>query len=94
MPPCPSESGELSADSRGKAPLAQQIGEVCTAIAASTHHRILTVVGGLSYTPQINKLKHGVDILIATPGRLVGQAEFVELLHMSLFSVSVRHGCR
>ena len=25
---------------------------------------------------------------------LVGQAEFVELLHMSLFSVSVRHGCR
>ena len=26
--------------------LAQQIGEVCTAIAVSTHHRILTVVGG------------------------------------------------
>ena len=25
---------------------------------------------------------------------LVGQAEFVELLHLSLFSVSVRHGCR
>lgn len=55
--------------------LAQQIGEVCTAIAASTHHRILTVVGGLSYTPQINKLKHGVDILIATPGRLVDLME-------------------
>ena len=55
--------------------LAQQIGEVCTAIAASTHHLILTVVGGLSYTPQINKLKHGVDILIATPGRLVDLME-------------------
>ena len=55
--------------------LAQQLGEVCTAIAASTHHRILTVVGGLSYTPQINKLKHGVDILIATPGRLVDLME-------------------
>ena len=55
--------------------LAQQIGEVCTAIAASTHHRILTVAGGLSYTPQINKLKHGVDILIATPGRLVDLME-------------------
>ncbi|MDY3982226.1 MAG: DEAD/DEAH box helicase, partial [Paraeggerthella sp.] len=36
--------------------LAQQIGEVCTAIATSTHHRILTVVGGLSYEPQIKKL--------------------------------------
>lgn len=50
--------------------LAQQIGEVCEAIAVSTHHRILTVVGGLSYDPQIKKLRHGVDILIATPGRL------------------------
>ena len=55
--------------------LAQQIGEVCTAIAASTHHRILTVVGGLSYEPQIKKLRHGVDILIATPGRLVDLME-------------------
>ncbi|CAK7013179.1 MAG: ATP-dependent RNA helicase RhlE [Paraeggerthella hongkongensis] len=55
--------------------LAQQIGEVCTAIATSTHHRILTVVGGLSYEPQIKKLKHGVDVLIATPGRLVDLME-------------------
>ena len=55
--------------------LAQQIGEVCAAVAVSTHHRIATVVGGLSYTPQINKLKHGVDILIATPGRLVDLME-------------------
>ena len=55
--------------------LAQQIGEVCTTIAVSTHHRILTVVGGLSYDPQIKKLKHGVDILIATPGRLVDLME-------------------
>ena len=42
--------------------LAQQIGEVCTAIAVSTHHRILTVVGGLSYEPQIKRLRHGVDV--------------------------------
>ena len=40
--------------------LAQQIGEVCTAIAVSTHHRILTVVGGLSYEPQIKRLRRGV----------------------------------
>ena len=50
--------------------LAQQIGEVCAAVAVSTHHRITTVVGGLSYEPQIQKLKHGTDVLIATPGRL------------------------
>ncbi|OUO90882.1 DEAD/DEAH box helicase [Gordonibacter sp. An230] len=55
--------------------LAQQIGEVCGTIAASTHHRILTVVGGLSYEPQISKLKRGVDVLIATPGRLVDLME-------------------
>ena len=55
--------------------LAQQIGEVCSAVAVSTHHRIATVVGGLSYEPQIQKLKHGVDVLIATPGRLVDLME-------------------
>ena len=51
--------------------LAQQIGEVCAAVAVSTPHRIATAVGGLSYEPQIQKLKHGTDVLIATPGRLV-----------------------
>ncbi|HIW77376.1 MAG TPA: DEAD/DEAH box helicase [Candidatus Gordonibacter avicola] len=55
--------------------LAQQIGEVCSSIAVSTHHRIATVVGGLSYEPQISKLKRGVDVLIATPGRLVDLME-------------------
>ena len=29
------------------------------------------MVGGLSYTPQIDKLKRGTDVLIATPGRLI-----------------------
>lgn len=51
--------------------LAQQIGEVCEQISVSTHHRIVTVVGGLSYKPQIERLSHGCDILIATPGRLI-----------------------
>lgn len=55
--------------------LAQQIGEVCGTIAEATHHRILTVVGGLSYNPQISALKRGVDVLIATPGRLVDLME-------------------
>lgn len=51
--------------------LAQQVGDVCQAIAEFSKHRILTVVGGLSYNPQIEKLKKGVDVLIATPGRLI-----------------------
>lgn len=51
--------------------LATQIGEVASQVAEMTHHRITTVVGGLSYKPQIAKLKRGTDILIATPGRLI-----------------------
>ena len=55
--------------------LAQQIGDVCGQIALSTHHRIVTVVGGLSYRPQIDRLSRGCDILIATPGRLIDLME-------------------
>jgi len=51
--------------------LAQQIGEVAGEVAVSTHHRITTVVGGLSYKPQIERLSRGTDVLIATPGRLI-----------------------
>lgn len=51
--------------------LAQQIGEVADLMAVSTHHRITTVVGGLSYKPQIERLSRGTDVLIATPGRLI-----------------------
>ena len=51
--------------------LATQIGEVASQVAEVTHHRITTVVGGLSYKPQIANLKRGTDILIATPGRLI-----------------------
>lgn len=51
--------------------LAQQIGEVAGQIAVSTHHRVVTVVGGLSYKPQIDRLSRGCDVLIATPGRLI-----------------------
>ena len=51
--------------------LAQQIGEVASQVSISTHHRVTTVVGGLSYNPQIERLKRGCDVLIATPGRLI-----------------------
>ena len=51
--------------------LAQQIDAASHTIARRTGHRTLTVVGGLSYNPQKAALKRGVDVLVATPGRLV-----------------------
>ncbi|WP_165051299.1 MULTISPECIES: DEAD/DEAH box helicase [unclassified Adlercreutzia] len=57
--------------------LAAQIDEVCTAIGKRTGHRLGSVVGGVALTPQIQRLARGVDVLIATPGRLLdlmGQA--------------------
>lgn len=50
--------------------LAQQIEDACRSIAHHTGHTSVTVVGGVSYNPQRDKLKRGCDILIATPGRL------------------------
>ncbi|MEG0682418.1 MAG: DEAD/DEAH box helicase [Raoultibacter sp.] len=50
--------------------LAQQSADACNALTKTSRHRMLTVVGGTPYGPQISKLKRGVDILIATPGRL------------------------
>ena len=50
--------------------LAQQIDAACYALSKGSKHRVLTVVGGMPYKAQIDKLKRGVDILIATPGRL------------------------
>ena len=51
--------------------LAQQIDTVARAVGKKTGHWVLTVVGGLSYRPQINGLRRGVDVLVATPGRLI-----------------------
>ena len=66
--------------------LAQQIGDVAAQVAISTHHRITTVVGGLSYNPQIERLKRGCDVLIATPGRLI---DLMDQHAVSLSNVSV-----
>ena len=55
--------------------LAQQIDGVCSAIARRTGHVAVTVVGGVSYGPQKQKLAAGCDVLVATPGRLVDLIE-------------------
>ncbi len=50
--------------------LAQQIDEAFVSLAKISKHRLLTVVGGVPYKGQIGKLERGIDILVATPGRL------------------------
>lgn len=50
--------------------LAIQIMEVFRQIAQYTRLEILGIFGGVDQDPQIEQLKRGVDILIATPGRL------------------------
>ena len=50
--------------------LADQIASDLGPLAEVVGRKILAVYGGVGLEPQINKLKRGVDILVATPGRL------------------------
>jgi ATP-dependent RNA helicase RhlE len=50
--------------------LAQQITEVFDAIGRHTRVKTLGVFGGVEQDPQIARLARGVDILVATPGRM------------------------
>jgi len=50
--------------------LAIQIAEVFEKIAKYTDVTVLGVYGGVDQAPQIARLKEGIDIIIATPGRL------------------------
>lgn len=51
--------------------LAAQIQEQIQIYAANTHIRSAVIFGGVSINPQMMKLRKGVEILIATPGRLL-----------------------
>jgi ATP-dependent RNA helicase RhlE len=50
--------------------LAQQIGEVFNALAKHTKVKPFALFGGVEQDAQIKKLQDGIDILIATPGRM------------------------
>lgn len=50
--------------------LAQQITEVFKSLSKYTKIRILCIHGGVAQAPQIEMLDEGVDILVATPGRI------------------------
>ena len=51
--------------------LAVQIGENFKTYGSHTNLRSTVIFGGTSIEPQIDLLKKGVDILVATPGRLL-----------------------
>ncbi|MDO8847229.1 MAG: DEAD/DEAH box helicase [Coriobacteriia bacterium] len=55
--------------------LAQQIEEVAIQVTKFTKHRVAVVYGGVGYEPQTKALKRGVDLLVATPGRLLDLME-------------------
>jgi superfamily II DNA/RNA helicase len=50
--------------------LAMQVADALTPLAKSLGLWCRTVVGGLSFSRQVDQLNRGVDLLIATPGRL------------------------
>jgi superfamily II DNA/RNA helicase len=50
--------------------LAEQIRRDLAPLADATHRQVAAVYGGVSYGDQKRALRHGVDILVATPGRL------------------------
>ena len=66
--------------------LAQQIGEVFAKLSRHTKATSYAIYGGVEQDPQINQLEGGVDILIATPGRMF---DLISQQHIDISGVSV-----
>lgn len=64
--------------------LAIQIGENFEAYAKYTKIKTLVIFGGVSQVPQVDALKQGMDVLVATPGRLLDlhKQGFIDLDHL------------
>jgi ATP-dependent RNA helicase RhlE len=64
--------------------LAIQIDESFKTYGKYTNVKSLVIFGGVNQVPQVNELKMGVDVLIATPGRLLDlhKQGFIDLNHM------------
>ncbi len=67
--------------------LAIQIDESFAAYGKYSNLKHTVVYGGVSQLPQTNSLKRGVDILIATPGRLLDLIDqrYIDLRHLQIF---------
>ena len=66
--------------------LATQVTQELTKLGEFTGHKCVAIYGGVGYDPQINKLRRGADIIIATPGRAV---DLLNRRDMDLSSVSM-----
>ncbi|WP_253693293.1 DEAD/DEAH box helicase [Cutibacterium modestum] len=55
--------------------LAMQIADVLSPLASSMGLSTILIAGGMSYGPQTKAFKKGVDLVVATPGRLVDLLE-------------------
>ena len=67
--------------------LAAQVGESVRTYGKHLPLKSAIVFGGVSINPQIAELRRGVDIVIATPGRLldIAQQRHVDLSHVETF---------
>lgn len=66
--------------------LAEQINDSLLELGQQTRLKSITVYGGVGINPQIEKLKNGVEIVVACPGRLldhIGQGT-IDLNHLEL----------
>ena len=55
--------------------LARQIADALSGFTRGSHLKVAVVVGGASMQRQIDTLRRGADLLIATPGRLIDLLE-------------------
>jgi len=67
--------------------LAAQVNESIQSYGKYLRHRSLVIFGGVSINPQIDALRRGTDILVATPGRLLDHAQqrTVDLSRVEIF---------
>jgi len=66
--------------------LASQIAKSFDVYGAGLRIRTATVFGGVSQRPQVDAIRRGVDVLVATPGRLL---DLIEQRHLSLSAIEI-----
>ncbi|MBL8729946.1 MAG: DEAD/DEAH box helicase [Planctomycetes bacterium] len=66
--------------------LATQIADSCKAYGANLGLRVSVIFGGVGQNPQVQALRAGIDILIATPGRLL---DLINQRHCDLSTVEI-----
>ena len=69
--------------------LASQVETAIRDYARFTNHQVAVIYGGVGYGKQVEALKNGVDIIVATPGRLLdhmqqGSAKLKGITHVVL----------